>query len=290
VDLKYNKATDSQHTVKLESELIYAVWRTGAARAGGTAGFEVRTSFVGNGAKIKLKGKSENGKKLGKIDGEVRNNKYVGEFDIRDDVDMDDLVYFEVKLPANGLTGESNRIPTAPAVDVTNMKWSVKEARRGDIVTLSADVGGCRDGTEAKVIIFEYDQDKVHDRIIELPATVSNNKLEVKWEYEYHEDTDEIPTDEELQKYGKGYNSPEYFFVIEIDGQRFGQNQESKLLLFKDYIDIVLVTQSGTPIPNEDYVLYMPDGSQRQGKLDREGRAVERDVPPGEIRVEFPNL
>jgi hypothetical protein len=290
MDLKFSKATDSAHVVKLTSSLIYAAWRCGGAPIGQTAPLEVVTSFVGQGASIKITGKSEAGKNLGTASGKINNNVFVGELTIPDSVKIGDMVYFEADLSANGVKGESNRVPAVPPIEVTNMKWSAPEARRGDILTLSATVKGVADKTEVKMYIMEYDADGAHDKIAELPATVDKNRLELKWEYEYHEDIDEIPTQEEMQKYGKSYNPPEYFFVVEIMGSTFGKKQESKLLLFKDYIDIVLTTQSGTPIPDEDYVLYMPDGSQRNGKLDKAGRAMERNVPPGDFRVEFPNL
>ena len=290
MDLKFSKGTDSKHTIKLESHLIYAAWKAGIAPVGSDTPLEVVTAFVGHDAQIKIKGKSDGGKTLGSVSGKVKNNVFVGKLTIPDSVKIGDTVYFEVDLSANGIKGESNHIPVVPPIDVTNMKWSVPEARRGDVLTLSATVKGVPDKTDVKVIILEYDADGVHDKITELPATVDKNKLEIKWEYEYHEDVDEIPTDEELMRYGKSYNPPEYFFVVEVAGQAFGKKQESGLLLFKDYVEIVLASQNGTRIPDQDYVLYLPDGSQRKGKLDKAGQAMERNIPPGDIRIEFPNL
>jgi hypothetical protein len=290
MDLKYSKSTDTAHTVKLTSSLIYAAWKSGAAPIGQAAPLEVVTAFVGQGASIKITGKSDAGKNLGSVSGKIFNNVFVGELTIPDSVKIGDTVYFEVDLSADGVKGESNHIPAVPPIEVTNMKWSAAEARRGDILTLSATVKGVPDKTEVKVHILEYDADGGHDPIAELPAVVDKNKLEVKWEYEYHEDVDEIPTKEEMQRYGKSYNPPEYFFAVEIYGQKYGLKQESKLLLFKDYVDIVLTNQRNQPIPDQDYVLYLPDGSQRNGKLGKDGRAVEKNVPPGDYRVEFPNL
>jgi hypothetical protein len=290
MDLKYSKSTDTQHKIKLESKLLYAIWRSGTAPMGLEVALEVATSFVGNGATIKIKGKSENGKKLGKLDGKVKNNIFVGALTIPDDVKIGDMVYFEVDLPQNGLSGESNHIVVVPSVVVTNMKWSAKEARRGDTLTLSADVQGCKDGTEAMITIYEYDQDSVHDKIIDIPAVVTNAKIEVKWEYEYFEDTDEVPTQEEMQRYGKSYNPPEYFFVIDIEGQKFGRKQESKLLLFRDWIEVRLLDSMGQPLADVQYTLYLPDGSQRKGRLSADGSAREGDIPPGKCRFEFEGM
>jgi len=288
--MEYNKDTDAEHKIKLDSELVYAVWRVGRARAGQMASFEVGTAFVGNGSKIKIKGKTEGGDNLGKVSGKMRNNKFIGELEILDDVELDDAAYFEVELSQVGLSDESNRIPTAPPVVVSNLKWSATEARRGDVMKLTADVEGCEDDTEAKITIFEYDEDKVHDRIVELPGVVKENKIEIFWEYEYHEDVDEVPTDEELKKYGKSYNPPEYFFVIEIDGQKFGREQESGLLTFKDYIEIDLKNQYGEPAADEKYKITLPDGTEKEGNLDDNGYARIDDVPPGKYEIEFPDI
>jgi hypothetical protein len=289
-ELNFNLSTDTEHEIKLDSRLIYAAWRTGAAYGGQATPLEVLTSFVGNGAPIKITGKSEKGKKLGKVSDTIKNNKYIGELSIPEDIELGDEVYFDVELPDNDLKGESNRIPARPPIEITNMKWSVSEARRGDVLTLTADVKGANEGTEAKIIIYEYDSDNIHDIITEFPAVVEKNKIEVQWEYEYHEDTDDIPTDEELKKYGSKYNPPEYFFTITVGAQEFGKEQESGILEFKDWIEISLSDSSGNPIANEKYVLHLPDGSKREGTLDGEGCAREKDIPPGVVYQEFPNF
>jgi hypothetical protein len=245
MELKFNKSTDTEHKIKLESTLISATWNSARAIAGQTASFTVLTSFVGYKAPIQVKGKSEKGKNLGKIKGVILNNKYRGEFEIPEDVELDDRVYFEVELSKNGLSGESNWIPIFPMPRVKNLRWSAKEARREDLLTLSANVENVRDYSEVKLVIYEYDRDGAHDRITELPTVVKNGKIELQWEYEYHEDTDEIPTDEELKKYGKSYNPPEYFFTVKIGEEEYGEDQESGLLVFKDWIEIELVDEEG---------------------------------------------
>ncbi len=290
MDLKFTKSTDTEHEIKLESSLISASWRSSKAIAGQTATFEVRTAFVGEGATIKIKGKSEKGKKLGKIKDVIKRNKYVGEFEIPEDTELDDMIYFEVELPKNDLEGESNRIPVFPPVQVFNLKWSAKEARRGDVLTLSADINGLRDHTEVTIIIYEYDRDSAHDKIIELPATVMSKRIELQWEYEYHEDTDEIPTQEELDKYGGKYNSPEYFFTVKVEDTEFGVKQESELLEFKDWFEIKLVDEDGNPMASEQYVLHLAQGQQRRGTLDDKGVGREENIPPGKVTIEFPNL
>jgi hypothetical protein len=288
--LKFSKATDKEHEEKVESHLIAAVWRQGFAIAGQSASFEVVTSFVGNGAEIKVGGASEGGKKLATVKGAIFSNSYIGALDIPENVEIGDEIYFKVDLPKNGISGESNRIPVFPPVEVANLKWSAKEARRGDALTLSADVAGVRDGTEATVTIYEYDRDGLNDKIVELPAEVKSEKIEVGWEYEYFEDTDEIPTEREMREYGKSYNPPEYFFTVRIGDVEYGRKQESGLLLFKDWIEVELCDGKGSPVADIDYILRLPDGTEKRGRLDGGGRARVEDVPPGTYRIVFPDL
>lgn len=289
-DLKFTKATDQEHEIKLDSHLISASWISGMAFAGSKAKFEVRTVFVGNGAKIKVKGKTEKGKKLGKVKGKMQNNVFTGEFEISDKVELDDQIYFEVDLSANSLNGESAKIPVYPKPKLKSAKWSAEEARRSDVLTLSAELEDVKDGTEVKLIIYEFDQDGGHDIITDLKATVKESKIEEKWEYEYHEDTDELPTKEEVEKYGGDYNPPEYFFTVNVNEFELGkENQDSGILRFKDWLELSLTDDKGFPLADEKYVLHMPDGSKREGTLDDNGRAREERIPPGVVRVEFPD-
>ena len=287
---QYNKATDTEHEIKLTSLLVSAAWSAGVAYAGLSVGFEVRTAFVGQGSKIQVTGKSEGGKKLGKVKGEVKNNTFVGRFDIPENVEPGDRVFFEVKLPKNGLNSVSNSVEVRPAILAENMRWSAEEARRGDTLTLSADIEGAENGTAALITIYEYDRDEVHDKIAEIPTEVRDARIEVLWDYEYHEDTDEIPTQQELERYGGSYNPPEYFFTITVGDFELGRGQESGLLTFKDWLEIELVDSYGNSIANQDYEIHFPDGSTQEGTLDERGRAQHRDIPPGRCRVVFPGL
>ncbi len=286
-EFEFTKSTDTEHKIKLTSSLVAATWRSGTAYGGQSAEFEVRTAFVGNGAKIQIKGKSAKGKKLGKIKDTISNNLFVGEFEIPVDIEFDDEVYFEVKLSKNKIKDESDRIPARPGAQISNMQWSASEARRGETVTLSADVAGVLNDTEVTVTIYEYDRDSAHDRIVELPAVVNTERIEITWEYEYHEDQDETPTRDEIEEYGGEYNPPEYFFTIKVGEQEFGREQESGLLLFKDWIELRYLDAEGRPVANAEYVVTPADGEEREGTLDGEGFARVDDIPPGICRVRF---
>lgn len=192
---------------------------------------------------------------------------------------------YQVPAPEAKQEEESAAVVTPTADEprlITNARWGQGVARRGDIVKMLADTQGISDGTEAMISIYEHDQDGAHDFITKFATTVKQNKIESKWDFKYHKDTDEIPTAEESEK---GYNPPEYFFEVTFEGQK----AKSGLLDFKDWIEIKLVNILEEPVGDEEYVLHLPDGQQRKGKLDSKGYAIERDIPPGKCKVEFPN-
>jgi hypothetical protein len=287
--LKYTKSTDAKEKITLTSSLVYAEWQQSYAPVGQTASFEIGTLFVGQGAPIEAKGKSKKGKSLGTVKGKVRGNKFIGEFTIPADTKLGDMVYFDVKLPKNGLSGTSNSVAVVPPIKVTDLSWSASEARRGDILTLKASVENLPDAARVKIVIYEFDRGGANDKIVELPATVENKKIELQWAYEYHEDTDEIPSDEQMQRYGRNYNPPEYFFTVKVDKQEFGKKQESGLLEFKDWVEIQLVDDHGNAVANQRYQLTLPDGTTRDGELDNDGRVRLEDIPPGEITITYPD-
>ena len=290
METKFTKSTDKEHKIKLESSLLHAIWSANEVHAGSEALIEVKTLFVGEGGKIKITGKSEKGKKLGKLTGKVYGNGFSGKLTIPEKIKPGDMAYFKVKLPGLGASAESNRVPVMPKIVVSNIKWDKQEARRGDILKLSADIEGVRDESEVKVIIYEHDQDGNHDKIIEIPTNVKSNKIEVEWEYEYHDSTLSIATEKQLQKYNKEkhYVNPDYYFTLKIGDEEFGKEQESGLFKFNDMLDFKLLKDSGEPYANEDYIILLADGKDKRGTLDDDGHGCEQDLPPGEVTIILP--
>ena len=58
----------------------------------------------------------------------------------------------------------------------------------------------------------------------------------------------------------------------------------------KHWINIELKDDEGKPMPFEDYIIYLPDGTVAEGTLDENGRARERLDKPGTCHIIFPNL
>lgn len=296
---EYKKQTDKIHEIKLDSKITNVNWRQKSVVVGNKVSFFIQTHYVGNESDIEIKFEDKKGKvkvstidnpkkTKGSITDKIYGNQYMGTIIVPEKAKEE--LKFTVKLKKHNIEMKSKPIKVYPKVNITNLKWSQKEARRGDIVKLSADVENLPDAEEIMILIYEYDQDGAHDFITKFPCPVKNKKIETEWEYEYHEDTDEIPTQKEKEKYGKNYNHPEYFFVIDFYGQRFGDNQESKLLEFKDWIEFELIDTSGNPIKEEEYELTFADGTKKKGKLDKEGKVRIEDVPPGKAEIIYPKL
>ena len=279
---EYQRATDSVHEIQLTSAITNAVWGRTQAAAGEEVAVEVRTQFVGDRSEIRISVHNSSGRRLDRLEGVILGNRYRATYTVSDRAE--EAIYFEAELRRHGLSQRSEEMEIVPPVTITNAQWSAQEARRGDVLELTADVEGVPDGTEAVIEIYEHDEDEAHDFITRIsPVMVENNRIETQWAYEYHEDTDEIPSDWQLEG---SYSPPEYFFRVIIRSNQ----EDSGLLEFKDWIEINLVDMDGQIMPNEDYVLYLPDGSQRSDTVDDQGYAREEDVPPGEYMVDFPNV
>ena len=57
-----------------------------------------------------------------------------------------------------------------------------------------------------------------------------------------------------------------------------------------EWIEILLLDETGKPVAEEEYSIDLPDGSNRQGKLDQQGRARLDGIPGGNCVVRFPKI
>ncbi|HSL87827.1 MAG TPA: hypothetical protein VK870_00845 [Ignavibacteriaceae bacterium] len=271
---KTNKKTE----IKLESDINRIIWTAGTGCPGGKVGLEIETQFVGVNSEIAVEISDKSGKKFDTIKKKIYGNKLW--FEITVPEKAKDELYAEVKLSKHGISKKSRGLYLFPFVDIKNLKWDKQEARRGDILKLTADIKGLADGNEVEVQIWEHDSDIAHDLVTKFPVTIRNQKIEADWEFEYVEDTDDIPTQEESEK---GYQWPEYFFRVVCAGK----SADSGLLKFKDWVEIEVKDKLGIPITNKDYKLLFPDGTEKQGKLTEEGKIRIEDLPPGKIKFQL---
>jgi hypothetical protein len=286
----YTKPTDTAHKIKLESHLIYALWSHKCAHAGQEAGFEVKTSLVGNGAKIEITCKNESGKKLEKVDGVIFNNKISGSVLIPEKVKPDDMLFFEAKLPKHGLKGESNSIPARPPITVTKMQWDRTEVNRKDTVKMTCQfTNGVEDGDDAEILIYEHNPNSCDIKVVSIRTVINDNKIEVEWEFDYQDDTVQIPTEDDMNPYQKNYINPQFYFVVVVDGIKIGENMESGLMKFKDWVDFKLRC-GGKDWEGTKCVLTLPDGKTEEIALDKDGKIRKEDVPPGPYKISFPDM
>jgi len=270
--------TDELTKIKLESTIEQVLWTKNSATPGGEVGIEVFTKFVGNNSDIKIEISDSSGKNFETIKGKLSGNHFWKQIIVPKKAK--DELFAEAKLSKHSLSKKSSGLHLFPLVEIKNLKWDKQDARRGDILKLTAEIKGLADGNEAEIQIWEHDADEAHDLVTKFPVTIRNQKLETEWEFVYVDDTDDIPTEEEREN---GYQWPEYFFRVVCAGK----SNDSGLLKFKDWIEIRLQTPEGNIIPNANYVLHLPDSSERRGQTNSDGIAREEDVPPGGIRVEF---
>ncbi len=275
----YQGETDQIHPITLASTLEQVYWTRTAAAPGSRVGLEVFTHHVGHGAAMTIALTDEEGHRHGSFVDRIYGNRFAAELQVPPEARS--ALYATVTLAAHGLEQCSPALRLFPIIAVTNAAWSQDVARRGDILTLTAEVTGAPDGVEGTLKIYEHDADGAHDLITQFPVYVENDSIEAEWEFEYHEDTDDIPTAEEATR---GYRAPEYFFRVDVGGIR----AESGLLRFRDWVHVELISALGRPVPEADYELTLADGSTRTGTLDDNGIALEEDVPPGPVRLVFP--
>lgn len=273
--------TDQIKKIELPSSIQQVLWTKPRAAVGAKVGLDVFTQFVGNSSEIQIELYDKNAKKFDTIKAKISGNHFWNEITIPEKAK--DELYAFVKLPKHDLCKKSNCLYVYPPVQIKSPKWDKKEACRGDILKLNADVLNVYEGTEAEIQIWEHDQDGAHDLITKFTTTVKNKKIEAEWEFEYQEDTDDIPTEEETEK---GYNPPEYFFRVIVAGI----SADSGLLEFKDWIEIHLIDALGKANTNEEVIFYLPDGTERRMSLDSKGYIRIDNIPPGKIKIEYPNI
>ncbi len=166
---------------------------------------------------------------------------------------------------------------------IKNAKWSTKKAKQSETVKMIAEVVGFDSSAKATFQIFRRDSNRA-DRPVDTlsDVAVSGDKSEVDWQYEYREGED----DPELGHKETGrYSYPSFYFTVTIEDAK----ASSGTLQITDDLEIELKDDRGEAIANEEYVVYLANGEVRKGKLDSNGKATEKDVPPTRNQVVFPN-
>lgn len=162
---------------------------------------------------------------------------------------------------------------------VYDAKWSKSTAKVGDTVKLAAKTEGFENGTPATLQIYKRDLTGPDVVIKEKEVKVQSDKVESEWVYE-------APADDKKPAGDEQYSSPEYYFEALVENSK----ARSGLLYLETFVEIELRDENGKGVANEEYVLYLPDGSVRKGKLDGSGKKKEEKIPAGSSSIKFPNL
>jgi hypothetical protein len=280
---EYQKPTDAEHIIKIDSAITLTVWDRPMASPGDTVKIIVHTEFVSEGSAITIRiFDSSASNKLNEINGKINGNRCEKIYKIPDK-GTGNCIYFEADLTKHGIKQKSKALDIILPIKIKNLKWDKAVVTRGDSVKFSADIDGAEDGTEATVEIYEYSKDGAHEFITRFPTFVRNRMVQGGWDFDYYHDTKDIPTSDENKN---GYEPPRYFFRVRITKLY----ADSGLLEFKDWIEFSLTDEEGNPIPNQEYVLRLPDGNEKTGTLDVNGHAKQDNIPPGRSIVTFPNL
>ena len=273
---KHSGDTDKPKEVKLTSSIEQVIWTSKSGTPGGKVGLEITTQAVGINTEVSIQISDKSGSNFDTIKKKMFGKKLW--LDVTVPEKAKDELFAEAKISKLSLNKKSNGLEVLPPIELKNLKWDRDEVHRGDIVKITADVTNVYDGAEAEVQIWEYDSDLAHDFVASIPVTIKNKKIETQWEFQYVEDTDDIPTEEETEN---GYQWPEYFFRVNIGGK----SEDSKVMKFKDWIEIEWKYPNGQPAANKKFKLFLPDGNERSDTFDENGKFRLEDAPPGPVRV-----
>jgi len=144
-------------------------------------------------------------------------------------------------------------------------------------------VVGFDSGAKATFQVFRRDSNRA-DRPVDTmgDVAISGDKAEADWQYQYREGED----DPELGHRDTGrFSSPSFYFTVTIENSK----ATSGTLRITDNLEIELKDDRGNAVADEEYVVYLASGEVRKGKLDSNGKATEKDVPPTRNQVVFPN-
>jgi hypothetical protein len=131
--------------------------------------------------------------------------------------------------------------------------WEKKKIKYGDKIKLIADVEDFEDGARAQFTVYEYkgsdERFLVKDGI---SGQVSQNKVEVEWQFEYDKKADYV---EEFSNFEKDYSFPKFIFDIEIKNKLFHCDDQLTC-----YGGPIFTDEKGNPIENSKAMVYLPDG------------------------------
>jgi uncharacterized Zn-binding protein involved in type VI secretion len=154
----------------------------------------------------------------------------------------------------------------AEVMTVANSKWAKTDGKPGETINIKADIDGFKDIKEAVIQFFSAGTEGMQ-LIDTAKAPIKNKKIDLSWK---------LPDAEQ-----HALNESMFCVIAE------NQLSVSGRLKVRDTAEIELLDDGGEPIAGAEYTMTFSDGSVRKGKLDSQGKAKEKDIPPGDYEVEF---
>jgi hypothetical protein len=159
-------------------------------------------------------------------------------------------------------------------------KWSADEAAIGDTVELLVETAGMDSGEKARLEIFVKDANYADRLLTTIESKVDGDEIEEEWEFQI--DQPLLDSQDQKMKIGR-YSAPYFYFKVTVGGLE----QRSRMLKYKDWIDIKAQDDEGNTLANRKYRVRLPNGEIREGTLDDKGEAREEHLPPGRCTIEF---
>lgn len=153
---------------------------------------------------------------------------------------------------------------------IVSAKWERREAFDGQTLSMEVTLQGIPDGAEATFRVYEKDwmtEDDLAADSGEINAIVQNNRIETSWTARWQ------PDDETTG----GEVFIECYFEVQVDGLV----AYSDLLVVWPVLDVAPNGPDGRPAPNTPYKILLPDGTERQGSTDSDGRIREAGLKEG---------
>ena len=168
-------------------------------------------------------------------------------------------------------------------VGVYGCRWARAEARVGDEVAMSARCVGVVDG---ELALFEVWRETAsasgaveREKVWEVAGEVEGGRVEATRPFVFVWDGAETAPEDWRS------SAPAYVCEVSVGGVHRARGGP---LTLRTWFVLGLDDDRGKPVAGEPFVVRFADGSVREGRLDRAGRARVDDVPAAVTAVEFP--
>jgi hypothetical protein len=163
---------------------------------------------------------------------------------------------------------------------ITNARWSKRSAKVGDTVDLIVDTVGVDAGRKAELVIYIRDTTYADHPIAAIQSQVRSDQVREQWKLEVDEKYLDL-CDKKEEK--KRYSQPFFFYTVAIDDL----TEKSGLLYYEHWVEMAVKDEKGKAVTNVPYRVTLPSGEVREGKLDGNGKAAIKGIPPGKAKLKL---